>query len=87
MKRLTILWLVCFAPSSLTAAAQEHTVTFTGEAVEGQTFRKSIGQGHDFVLEPQPQGDTGWSLQVVLEGTPSNLDCGDFVWGATPPYR
>jgi hypothetical protein len=87
MKRVVILWLVCFALSSLSAAAQDRPLTFTGEASEGKSFRKDIGHGLDFVLMPSSDGDTGWTIEVLPQRTPSDLDCNDFAWVVTPPYH
>jgi hypothetical protein len=87
MKRVTSLWLVCFALSSLSAASQDRPLIFTGVAVEGQTFRKSIGRGLDFVLEPNPDGDTGWTIEVSPQGKLPTPACIDFLWVATPPYH
>jgi hypothetical protein len=68
MRKVLFGGLVCFALSSLSAISQESPVTFTGEAVEGQSFRKSIGWGLDFVLEPNSDGDTGWTIEVSPQG-------------------
>ena len=87
MRKVTILWLVCLGLSSLSATAQNRSVTLTGEAVEGQAFRKDIGRGLDFVLEPNPDGDTGWTIKVSLQGKPSTPECEDFFWVVTPPYH
>ena len=75
------------ALSSISAAPQDRSVTFTGEATEGQTFRKNIGHGLDFVLMPNSIGITGWTLEVSPQGTPSDPDCRDFLWVVTPPYH
>jgi hypothetical protein len=89
MMQVPILWLICFALSSLSAATQNSSTTFVGEAVEGRTFRKSVGHGLDFVLMPDSIGGgiTGWALEVSPQGTPSDPDCGDFLWVVTPPYH
>jgi hypothetical protein len=87
MRKVTILWLVCLGLSSLSATAQDRSLTFTGEAVEGQTFRKDIGRGLDFVLEPNPDGDTGWTIKVSPQGKPADPECEDFLWVVTPPYH
>jgi hypothetical protein len=89
MRRVAILWLVCFALSSLSAASQDRSVTIVGEVTEGQTFRKSIGHGLDFVLMPSSWGDdiTGWTLEVSPQGKPTDPECDDFLWVVTPPYH
>jgi hypothetical protein len=87
MKRVAILWLVFFALSSLSAVSQDRPLTFTGEAFEGKPFRKDIGHGLDFVLMPNADGSTGWTIEVLPQRTPSDLDCNDFAWVVTPPYH
>ncbi|MGD0458665.1 MAG: hypothetical protein ABSC21_13090 [Terriglobia bacterium] len=87
MRRVTILWLLFFTQSSLSAASQDRSITFSGEASEGQTFRKSIGNGLDFVLMPSSGWSTGWTIEVSPQGKPSDPECNDFVWVVTPPYR
>jgi len=84
-----ILWLVGFALSNLSAAAQDRNFTFTGEASEGKSFRKDIGHGLDFVLTPASMGGgiTGWTIEISPQGKPSDPECGDFVWVVTPPYH
>jgi hypothetical protein len=87
MRRVAILWLVFFALSSLSAASQDRSITFLGEASEGQTFRKSIGHGLDFALMPSSGWSTGWTIEVLPQGKPSAPECGDFLWVVTPPYH
>jgi hypothetical protein len=87
MKRISHLWLIFLALSSLSAAPQDRLLTFTGEASEGQTFRKNIGNGVDFVLMPNSDWDTGWTIEVLPQGKPSDPDCEDFLSVATPPYH
>ena len=87
MKRLAILWMAFIVLSSLSAASQDHPFTFAGEATEGLTFRKDIGHGLDFVLMPNSGDETGWTIEVVPQVKPSNPECEDFLWVATPPYR
>ncbi len=89
MKRVANLGLIFLALSSLRAAPQDRSVTFIGEATEGQTFRKSIGHGLDFVLTPNLMGGgiTGWIIEISPQGTPSDPGCKDFSWVATPPYH
>lgn len=87
MRRVAILWLVFLAFSSLNAASQDNLVTFTGEASEGQTFRKDIGHGLDLVLMPNSDGDTGWTIEVSPQGKPFDPECGDLLWVVTPPYH
>jgi hypothetical protein len=79
--------LFFLALSSISAAPQDRLVTFVGETTEGQTFRKSIGRGRDFVLMPNSNGETGWTLEVSPQGRPSDPDCKDFLWVVTPPYH
>lgn len=87
MRRVAILWLVFLALSSLNAASQDNLVTFTGEASEGQTFRKDIGHGLDLVLMPNSDGDTGWTIEVSPQGKAFDPECGDLLWVVTPPYH
>jgi hypothetical protein len=87
MRRVVILWLVCLALSSFEAAARERPFIFTGESTEGKTFRQDIGHGLDFVLMSNSDGDTGWTIEVSPQGTPSDPECGDFLWVVTPPYH
>ena len=81
--------LFFLALSSISAAPRDRSVTFTGEATEGQTYRRGIGYGLDFVLMPDSMGGgiTGWTIEVSPQGTPSNPDCNDFLWVATPTYH
>jgi hypothetical protein len=87
MRRVAILWLVFLELSSLSSASQDNLVTFTGQASEGQTFRKDIGHGLDLVLIPNSDGDTGWTIEVSPQGKPSDPECEDFLWVVTPPYH
>ena len=89
MGRVHILWLAFFTLSNLSAATPGPSITFIGEASEGHTFRKSIGEGLYFVLMPDSMGGgiTGWTIEVSPQGTPSNPECNDFVWVVTPPYH
>jgi hypothetical protein len=89
MRRVTILWLLFLTLSSFSAASQDRSITFSGEASEGQTFRKSIGQGLDFVLIPVSMGGgiTGWTIEVSPQGKPPAPECEDFLWVVTPPYH
>ena len=87
MKRIVSLGLIFLALLSVSAAPQDRSVVFTGEATEGKTFRKSIGHALDFVLMPDSGGETGWTIEVLPAGKPANPDCEDFVWVVTPPYH
>jgi len=89
MKKVVVMWIVGFALSSLAAAGQDRNFTFTGEAFEGKNFRKDIGHGLDFVLTPSSWGDeiTGWTIEVSPQVKPSDPECDDFLWVATPPYH
>jgi hypothetical protein len=87
VRRVTTIWLVFLALSNVRAASQGRPLTLAGELSEGQTFRKSIGHGLDFVLTPTPGWFTGWILGVSPQGRPSDPDCRDFVPVVTPPYR
>jgi hypothetical protein len=91
MRRVAILWLFFVALSSVSAGSQDRSISFSGQVSQGQTFRKSIGHGLDFVLTPisgQQSGDlTGWTIGVSPQGQPSDPECKDFAWVVTPPYR
>lgn len=89
MRKATTLWLFFVALSSLSAGSQDHSIRFTGEASEGQAFRKSIGHGLDFVLMPASMGGgiTGWTIEVSPQGQSSDPECDHFAWVVTPPYR
>jgi hypothetical protein len=87
MKRIPNLGLIFLALSSIGAAPQDRSVAFIGEATEEQTFRKSIGGGLDFVLMPNSDGDTGWTIAISPQDKESDPDCEDFLWVATPPYH
>jgi hypothetical protein len=76
--RLTIL---LFAFISCAAAAD--VVRFSGEVARGQEFRKSLGGGLAFRLEPN---DSGWTITVIPERA-VDAQCQDYVWVVTPPYR
>ncbi|HXJ92274.1 MAG TPA: hypothetical protein VMT20_05275 [Terriglobia bacterium] len=83
--RAFLLVAVCAAR----LGAQGRSVTFSGEAAEGQTYRKQISHGLDFVLSPDTMGAgiTGWTIEVSPHIPPSEPQCGDFTWVVTPPYR
>ena len=83
MGKFVVLWLVGAALSGQSAVSQDRPFTFTGEAVEGQTFRKNIGRGLDFVLVPTVDASTGWTLEVL----PQHASCEDLLWVVTPPYH
>lgn len=89
MKRLAVWWLAFFALSGFGAGSSRPSLTFTGEVSEGQTFRKSIGQGLDFVLLPSSMGGgiSGWTIMVSPQVKPSDPECTDFSWVVTPPYH
>lgn len=87
MKRVGIFWLVAFSLLSLNAAPQDRSVSFTGEATEGQTFRKSIGHGLNFVLMPNSDGDTGWTLEITPQEKPNAPECEDYLGVVAPPYH
>jgi hypothetical protein len=87
MRKVAILWLACSVLPSLNAFSQNRSVTLKGEATEGQPFRKSIGEGLDFVLIPNSDGDSGWTIAISPQIKASDLDCEDFLWVATPPYH
>jgi len=89
VKRAAILWMFLVALASLSSGAQDHSVSFSGEVSQGQTFRKSIGHGLDFVLTPSSteDGTTGWTIQVSPQGQTVDPECTDFVWVVTPPYH
>jgi hypothetical protein len=84
-----ILWLICAVLASPSGGAGVNRISFSGEASQGETFRKSIGHGLDFVLTPASMGGgiTGWTIEVAPRGTPSDPECGDYVWVVTPPYH
>ena len=89
VKRAAILWVFLVALASLSAGAQDHSISFSGEVTQGQTFRKSVGHGLDFVLTPSSMGGgiTGWIIQVSPHGQTVDPECTDFVWVVTPPYH
>lgn len=89
MRILAVLWLALFALSSLGTDSPGLSLTFAGEATEGQTFRKGIGHGLEFVLMPSSMGDgiSGWTIMVSPQVKPSDPECADFVWVVTPPYH
>jgi hypothetical protein len=90
MRAAAILWLFFGTLSSLSGGLQDHSIRFGGEASQGQTFRKSIGHGLDFLLRPnsaQLGVITGWTIEVSPQGQPSDPECRDFSWVVTPPYR
>jgi hypothetical protein len=84
-----ILWLLCVALSGPSADARDKRINFSGEVSQGQTFRKSIGYGLQFVLMPASArgGITGWTIEVAPQGPPSDQQCSDYVWVVTPPFR
>jgi hypothetical protein len=90
LTKASLLALLCIALPIPLARAREGRVNFSGEVSQGQTFRKSIGHGLEFLLVPdtmQPGVITGWTIEVAPHGTPPEPQCRDFVWVATPPYR
>ncbi len=84
-----ILWLICAVLASPSGGAGVNRISFSGEVSQGQTFRKSIGHGLEFVLMPVSAGGdiTGWTIEVAPQGTPSDPQCNDYVWVVTPPFR
>jgi hypothetical protein len=52
LKGAAILWVFFAALSSVSAGSQDRSIGFSGQVSQGQTFRKSIGHGLDFVLTP-----------------------------------
>lgn len=90
MKRAAISGVILGALLSLAAGAQRDSLTFSGEVSLGQTFRKNIGHGLDFVLKPSTEAPgkiTGWTIEVSPRTPLSNSRCIDYVWVVTPPYR
>lgn len=89
VKRVAILWLFFVALSGVSARSQDRSISFSGAVSQGQTFRKSIGHGLEFVLTPSSRGGgiTGWTIQVSPHGQTSDPQCRDFAWVVTPPYH
>jgi len=58
------------------------TGTLVGEVRAGQSFRKSIGNGLEVMLEPLA---SGWILRVLPSAKPRPQH--DYAELATPPYR
>ncbi len=90
MRGTAILCLFFGTLSSLGGGLQDHSTRFGGEVSQGQTFRKGIGHGLDFVLMPSSEHSgwyTGWTIKISPQGQPSDPDCDDFAWVVTPPYR
>ena len=87
MKRAAIVWMILLAISTYRVVAADSSTTFEGEVSEGQTFRKSIGHGLEFILMPSVDESTGWTIEVSPQGKPSDPECEDFVWVVTPPYH
>lgn len=89
MKATTVLMLGLVLLSGSLSIPQDHS-NFTGEVSQGQTFRRAIGRGLDFVLAPStmdPGNITGWIISVAPDRAPADSECNDFVWVVTPPYR
>jgi len=84
MKRAFILCILLATLPSLGAGPSDRSISFVGEVSEGQTFRKSIGHGLDFVLTPS---DSGWTIEVSPHDKPTDRECDDFLWVVTPPYH
>jgi len=89
VKKAAILSAFLVILPTLGADAQGQLITFPGEVSQGQTFRRSIGHGLDFVLTAASWGDdiTGWTIQVSPQGRVSDPECTDFAWVVTPPFR
>ncbi len=90
MKRALFLWAILGVLSVIGAGAQSGSVIFFGEVSRGQTFRKDISHGLEFVLNPStldPGKITGWTIEVTPTARPSHSDCTDYVWVVNPPYR
>ena len=78
--------------SELQCRLTRYIGSFSGEASAGQSFRKSIGHGLDFVLisdSMQPGVITGWTIEISPQGASADAECkGEyFAWVVTPPYR
>jgi hypothetical protein len=67
----------------ISCAEAADNLRFSGEVVRGQEFRKSLGSGLVFRLEPN---DSGWAITVIPERA-ADPQCRDYVWVVTPPYR
>jgi hypothetical protein len=71
--RVLIVALILFAP-----VARAYEVRFSGTLPAGQSFRKSIGSGLEFVIAPaySAEPDRGWSITIEPEiaagGRPDN---------------
>ncbi len=91
VKQGVVLWLLCGAIPGLCADGRDRTVRFSGEVARGLTFRKDIGHGLEFVLTPlsgkMPPELSGWTIEVLPQGNPSDSECRNFVWVVTPPFR
>src|SRR5690348_4346832 len=88
MRRTIIAWVIVTALAGARISSQEPPLKFSGEVSEGQTFRKSLGHGLDFVLAPTTEPEiTGWTVKVSPRDKPLDPECADFLWVVTPPYR
>ncbi len=87
MRKLATWFLTFFALSTFGATSQGRSITFEGQAAEGQSYRKSIGPGLDFVLMPNQDWTTGWIIKILPDDNSCDLSSGDFLSIATPPYH
>jgi hypothetical protein len=69
------------------AEAEKIDVHFTGEVVNGKTFRYAIGRGLIFLLAPPANAtDAGWIIEIVPQDEPASGPI-EFSSVATPPYH
>ena len=90
MRKAILLVVLAIVSAGRCTAAPSERITFTGEVSENQTFRRSIGHGLELELQPtdmDPGNITGWTIGVAPAERPSDPECADYVWVATPPYH
>jgi hypothetical protein len=70
---------------SLASFSQDRTVRFQGEVSRGREFRKVIGHGLVFVLDPK--NVDGWVITVAPESGSNHGSCDDFSGIVATPFH
>jgi len=78
----SLLLLLAF---SLASFSQDRTVRFQGEVTRGQEFRKVIGHGLEFVLDPK--NVDGWMMAVGPVSKSKDAPCDNFSGIVATPFH
>jgi hypothetical protein len=78
----SLLLLLAF---SLASFSQDRTVRFQGEVSRGREFRKVIGHGLVFVLDPK--NVDGWMIAIEPQSRSNDASCRDFSGIVATPFH